>query len=399
MNRFITAICGLLTIGLLGLGISAPTAAQVAANLTADCVTDFDPDVDYFPDKISVTYAENFSVEYANHYKIVSVTGGQGDSFDYVLLQCGTPAPDETEIPEGAQIIEIPTGRTVTLSTTQTVHLLELGLLDRLVGMDSFLYVNAPEVRELIAADTLVEVSPNFAFNVELALDTDPDLIMTDDFDRDRLVLLQESGIAAAVNTEYLESSPLGRAEWLKYTALFYNAEADANANFEATVSAYEDAVALASDIPEDEQPRVLWNTFLTFTEAWTIPGGETYAGQLTRDAGGRIALVDLAPEDSTLLAFEVVYEGGLDADIWLLNAFGVASLADLVAQDSRYADFAPYQTGEVWNNDLSVNENGGNNYFELGVIQPQLILLDLIAIFHPELLPDHEFVFFRRLS
>jgi iron complex transport system substrate-binding protein len=118
------------------------------------------------------------------------------------------------------------------------------------------------------------------------------------------------------------------------------------------------------------------------------------------RNGGGLIALAELANEDSTaLLSFETVYEGALDADLWILNAFATPDLDALAAQDARYADFAAFQSGNVWNNDLVVNENGGTDFFERGAAFPQLILADIIAILHPELLPDHEFNFFRQLD
>ena len=98
-------------------------------------------------------------------------------------------------------------------------------------------------------------------------------------------------------------------------------------------------------------------------------------------------------------MGFEVVYDGGLDADIWLIETFGVYSGADLLALDSRFGDFAAFQSDAVWNNNRDENANGGNNYYEWGVTNPQLVLADLLAIFHPELLPEHEFAFYHRLA
>ena len=81
------------------------------------------------------------------------------------------------------------------------------------------------------------------------------------------------------------------------------------------------------------------------------------------------------------------------------MDTFAVKTAADLLALDSRFADFAAFQSSDMWNNNRDVNPNGGNNYYELGVTNPQLVLADLLAIFHPQLLPDHEFTFYQRLS
>lgn len=374
-----------------------PALAQ-DANLTTVCVAEYEEGVDYFPNKITVTEAENFSVEYFEHYKVVTVQNG-AETLTYVLVQCGTPAPELADFPDNTQTIEVPAGDFAALSTTQLPHLAELGLIDELVALDSFLYTNTDAVREAIAADRVIEVAPNFELNMELLLSVEPDIVMTDGFDPNRLENLINAGIFTVVNTDYLEQSPLGRAEWVKFTALFYNEEAAATELYDDIASAYNDATQLVSDVPEDERPTVLYNTFSTFDDAWIVPGAGTYAGQLLTDAGGIIALGDEAPEESAFLSFEVVYDQALDADVWILNAFGVGTLSDFLAFDERYADFAAIEAGNVWNLDRDVNENGGNNFYERGVLRPDLVLLDLIAIFHPDLLPDHEFTFFRQLA
>lgn len=403
MKESIMKKLGIIPLLLATLVISLPTFAQDATNLTKECVAEYDPTVDYFPNKTEVTDAENFTVEYFNNYKVVTVTDAfdSATPFEYVLVQCGTPAPDAAEFAEDAQFIEVPAGDIIALSTTQLPHLQALGLLDHLIGLDSFLYVNTPEVRNAIEEGSLIEVGSGSAINVEMVLEADPDVVMTFGFDPafDAHPILIESGIFTALNAEWREATPLGRAEWIKYTALFYNEEAAAESVYNDITTAYEEARTLASSIPEEDRPVVLWNTYSTFSEAWSIPGVETYVGALIQDAGGQIALGDTATEDSAMLSFESVYDGALDADIWMTGAFGVLTLDDIIAQDARYADFAAVANGRVWNNDLVVNENGGNDYFELGVTNPQLILQDLVAIFHPELLPDHEFNFFRPLE
>jgi len=389
-----------LTLWALALAILPATAqeAVLEENFTDECVTQYDETVDYFPEKVAVTDAENFEVEYFNNYKVVTVSGSVED-YSYVLVQCGTPAPEGDALPEGAQIVEVPAEGIITLSTTYLPGLAELGLVENLVGMDSFLYTSTPEVIELIEAEELIEVSPNFELNLELVLEADADLVMTDDYDPTRITQLTDAGVVAAVNTDYLEQTPLGYAEWFKYTALFYNAEAEAEALFDEIVTSYEEVSGLTEAIPVAERPVVLWNSFSTFAEAWSIPGSQTYSGYLIEDAGGIIALGEEAGEGSALLSFETVYEGALDADIWVPGLFAISTIEDITAMDARYADFAAVEEGNVWNYDLDVNANGGNNYFELGVIAPHLVLQDLVAIFHPELLPDHEFAFFRQVE
>jgi iron complex transport system substrate-binding protein len=316
-------------------------------------------------------------------------------------VQCGTPAPDADDFPEDTQFIEVPAGNIISLSTTQLPHLDALNLLDHLVGVDSFDFISNPAVREMIDNGELTAVGQGATINVEAVLDLEPDLVLTSGFDpsTDAHPVLIDSGIFTALNADWREGTPLGRAEWIKYVALFYNAEAQAEGAYNTIVTAYNEAKELAASVPEDERPDVLWNSFSAFSEVWSIPGTETYAGRLIQDAGGVIAPAGLVQAEQNDVAFEVVYDQALDADIWITNLFGVFTQEDLLAVDPRYADFAAFQSGNVWNNNLDVNEFGGQNYFELGVTNPHLILRDLVAIFHPDLLPNHEFVFYRRLE
>ena len=237
--------------------------------------------------------------------------------------------------------------------------------------------------------------------NVELALELAPDLVLSYGYnpDTDAHPVLLEAGIFTALNASWRENSPLGRAEWLKLPALFYNLEARANEVYADIRDQYEAALDLAAGVPDEDQPRVLLNTFSGYSDAWYSPGADTYVGQLMHDAGAEMALTSSDPAGSQPYSFEAAYEQGLDADIWLVDTFGVSTAADLLALDSRFADFAAFQSGAIWNNNRDENANGGNNFYEWGVVNPHLVLADLLAIFHPQLLPDHEFSFYHRLN
>jgi iron complex transport system substrate-binding protein len=393
----------ILSILLVGIPVFAQDAAALDANITDGCVTDYDASIDYFPDKAEIVHAHGFTVEYSNNYKVITVTKAFDNAplFDYVLVQCGTPAPDAADFPEGTQFIEVPAENVIATSTTQIPHLAELGLLDHLVGLDSFDFVGNPEVRKMIDAGKLIAIGYGSAVNVEAVLGSGADIVMTYCLDpaTDAYPVLMDAGIFTALNSEYREATPLGRAEWIKFTGMFYNVEARANEVYDDISTAYQETRELAASIPADERPTVLWNTFSSYSEAWDIPGAQTYAGALINDAGGNIALGDQAPEGSASLSFEVIYDGALDADIWITGTQGVNTASDLIALDSRYGDFAAVKNGKVWSNDLDINAVGGNNYWEEGVTNPQLLLKDLVAIFHPDLLPDHQFVFFRPIA
>jgi iron complex transport system substrate-binding protein len=399
-----TGVIIILLVGVLSKGSVQTSLAQSAEDST--CIQEFDPTVDYFPDKITPIYAEGFTVEYFNSYKLVRVdkpwpNAGENDKFEYVLVMCGAPVPEGYD---SAQVLVVPAGDIITLSTTQLPHLVALDLLDHLVGVDTMTYVNTPEVLARHQEDPLVEIGSGASLNIELVLDAEPDLVMSfgiGSSEYDSHPYLLEAGIPTVINAEWLENSPLARAEWIKYTALFFNAEAKANAIFEQIETDYQALVALTVDL-EDKRPTVLTGTYTSFGDVWNIAGTESYIGQFIRDAGGVLAFANhpdvKGSSETSFFDFEVVYVEALEADFWLPNVFGVSNKGDLLALDERYRDFVAFEENRVYNDNNRQNENGGNDIFESGVLNPQVILADLIKIFHPELLPDHELVYYRQL-
>jgi iron complex transport system substrate-binding protein len=384
-------------------GIVSAQETVLEENLT-ECVSAFDENVDYFPEKATLTHAETFTIEYFNNYKVISVTtpwygAEETDGFQYVLVQCGTPIPDGYE---GAQIIEIPAADIISMSTAQLPQIVQLGLVDNLIGVDTFAFVNTPEVREKIDEGELIEVGNGAQVNTELVLEAEPEIVMVNAngvAEYDAHPQLLDAGVFVAVNADWVEPTLLGRAEWVKFLGAFYNAEGEAEAIFENIVSEYEAAKALVAELPEDERVTVLWNSYQPFTTSWSIPGQQTWLGGLLQDAGVNWVLMEEAPNESAQLSFEQVYEAGVDTPIWVLNTFGIASLNDLIGSDERYADFAAVEDGVVYDNSARLNENGGNDFWETGVTNPHLILQDLVAMFYPELLPDHEVMFYNQLQ
>lgn len=380
-----------------------PVVAQEAA--LAECVTDYDPEVDYFPEKVEAEFSVGWQVEYHNNYKVVDVLtpfpgSTPDDAIEYVLVQCGTPAPEGYD---DSQVIEIPAGGVIAMSTTYIPHLADLDLLDNLIGLDSLLYVNNPEVQEMIAAGELIEVGSGPGLNIEAVLDAEPGLVLTfssGSADYDSHPVLLDAGVPTVVASDFIEATPLGQAEWIKFISLFYNAEGLANEVFNGKAEEYDALVALAAGVTD--RPSVLWNSYSSFGNAWMIPGSESFAAQYINDASGALVLGDDAAVQGSTSAipfdFEAVYDAGVDADFWMPGAFGVATLDDFLAQDERFAEFAAVDNGTVYNYDARVNANGGNDYFESGIANPQDVLADLIKILHPDLLPDHELIYFRQL-
>lgn len=360
----------------------------------ASCVTDYDPETDYFPDKSEPDYATGFDIEYFNHYKVVTVLTpfpGAEDSLQYVLVQCGTPAPDI----EADVVVEVPASSLVTTSTTYIAHLETLGLLDQIVGLDSFQYVNNPTIRDRIEAGDLTEIGGGSTVNVEVAIDLDPSLFMTYTIAQplqDEYPALAESGLPIVINSSWTEPTPLGRSEWIKFMATFYNAEADANTAFDDIETQYLEVSEAAQAVTEP--PTVFIND--PFEGVWYMSSGTSYQARLLADAGANYLWADTDQAGSLQLDVESVFDVAQGADYWV--NVGYQSLDELGAVDERFTQFTAYQNGDVWTNTKRQTEFG-NEYFETGVANPHMVLKDLVKIFHPDLMQDHEFVYYQQVE
>lgn len=360
------------------------------------CVDDFDPERDYFPAKVAPRFAERFEIAYFNHFKVVTLKEPWRDapSIRYLLLLCGTPRPEGHD---DAEVLSIPAGTVVTTSSTELPHIVQLGLVDRLLGHDEFDWVSSAAVRQRIESGAMVEVGSGSEIDVERLVATATELFLVDslgDPERDLLGKLRELGVPVVLSPSFFETSPLGRAEWMLYTALFFNREDRAERLITRVAEHYEELRARVVDVAE--QPTVVTSGLVG--DVWYMPGGESYAARFLADAGAAYLWADEPRAGSLPLDFESVYARALDADFWIQPNLW-RSLGEIRRIDERFADFAAFEAGRVYNSDARLNPHGGNDYWETGTARPDLVLADLIRIFHPDRLPEHQLFFYRRLE
>jgi len=382
---------------LAALMLIAPGLAAVPAD--RNCVEQYDPQVDYFPDKARLTHARGFKLEYFGHYKVLTVLTpwpGATRSFRYVLVQCGTPPPDG--YPD-AQFIEVPIVRVIALTKPQLPHLELLNVLDGLLALDSLDRVYSQTVNRKIKGDQLVAVGWGTTIDAERILALEPDLVMATAYDQPQHnvhPILRRVGIPVVINAEYTEPTPLGRTEWLKFTAALFNKEQQAERLFNDIATRYQAYAKLTRDLPAAQRPTVL--TGALYGSAWFVPSGNSYLAQLLDIAGGDYLWADTDAIGNIPLDFEAVYARGWQADYWLTTKNEWLTRADMLAADARYEVFTAYQQGRVYNNNARLSASGGNDYWERATLEPDMILADFIKIFHPTLVPEHTLKYFRKL-
>ena len=351
---------------------------------------------DTFPDKVRPRYSTVFDVEYHPNYKILTVSQpwpGAESGLTYVLVQRGTQPPADVAA-DG--VIEIPIRSIVTMSTSYLPHLEMLRVLDTLIGNDAFAWVSSEAVLQRIESGAMKEVGSGSTVNVELLVEMEPDLIMTSAMgtEWDTHPKLDEARLPYVINGEWNEPTPLARAEWIKFMALFYNKEAEANVIFDAIEKEYMELVEKAQSI--SQKPTVFLGA--PYQGTWWMAGGGSFSARFLSDAGAEYVWADDGSTGSLMLDIETVYDKAGEADIWLNTGYW-NSLEDAEKADERFTQFNAFKTGRIYNNNLRMGPGGGNYYYESGPANPHKVLADLIKIFHPELLPDHELYYYKKLD
>ncbi len=233
------------------------------------------------------------------------------------------------------------------------------------------------------------EFAPASVVDAELVVSAHPALFMTGGAPSPSLAVIRAAGVPVVADTEWLESTPLARAEWLKYMALFLNEEREAESQYRADEASLSRSQRPCSGRTGRHWPRVMTgrSTQGTFVTA----GGRSYVAALIADAGGRYVWADNAAVASVSLDFEAEMIRAKDADIWI-NGGGWTNLGTMVQDEPRYAEFNAYRQGQVWVYERRMTPAGANDYWTRSITHPDVVLADLIKIFHPGLMTGHAF-------
>ncbi len=342
---------------------------------------------------IEVTHAKGFRVSYAHDCKVVEVINPwmpERVLGRYVLVQRGM------EVPEAFRndiVVEVPLQSIACLSTTHLPLLDQLGLVDRLTGFSHLEFVKNEAVLQRIGAGKITDINGASEIDLEKVLALNPDALMIYPVQGQQYDKYTEAGIKMVYNAEYMEPTPLGKAEWIKFMALFFNEEAKANALFHTIDSAYTYLKMLTDTVAH--QPSVIVGN--QWKGTWYAPGGQSFVAHFIYDSGADYLWATDSTTGSVQLDFEVVMDQGSEADFWAFvgdvgaRAYGKEQV---LQEDQRYGLFKAYKENNILFCNTSVT-----NYFENAVIEPHIVLADMVKHFHPHLLPEHTPVYFKRLN
>jgi len=348
--------------------------------------------------ELPIKYAKGFTIRKVNNSFLLSVQnpwqGARNIVYRYLLVPRGEKVPEGID---DVQIIRTPVKKIICMSTTYIAMIDLLGETETIKGISGSSLVNNKQVRKMLKNGAIRDVGYDQGLNFEEIIGLNPDLLMTYGVSGNHISSvhkLENSGVKVVYNAEYLENTPLGKAEWIKFIGAFYGKEEIAASYFDSIADLYNNLKELTSSVKE--KPVVL--TGLPWKESWYVPGGKSFMANFIKDAGGNYLWRDDDSRESFPLDLEAVFNKGMQTDVWI-NTGSAGSLKEIADVDDRLTNLGPFRKMEIYNNNARLNQFGGNDYWESGVIKPHIILKDLIKIFHPELLSDHQFYFYKKLD
>ena len=310
--------------------------------------------------------------------------------FEYVLV------PDAPK--NDMRRIKIPVQKVVCMSTTHVAFVSALERTNAICGVSGIKHVSDSTIRKMYAEKKLFDPGYDAGLSYELLYSLHPDLVFAYGVKGEFAIVekkLNELGVKVVYIGEYLEDTPLGKAEWLIPMSLFFGEREKAEKLFAEIKSDYELAKKTVAEADEPK-PKVMLN--MPFKDVWYLPGNKGYMAEFLRDAGGDYVYSDYDERESYPASIEKAYSLAQQAEFWLIGD-PATSLNRIRHTDPRLAEIPAFGKGKVYNNNRRVNEFGGNDFWESGAVKPNLILRDLIKIFHPGLLPNHEFYYYEQLK
>lgn len=332
----------------------------------------------------TIRYARNIHIEYFDDYVSVRIR----DPWDtlrqrqhYVLVDRTKPLP--AALPEGGIVIRIPVEKAVIYTSVHTAIAEELGALDRVCGVCEPEYITSPVVLERIADGRIADLGVSTSPNVEKIIDIGTEMIIASPFENSGYGSAEKLGIPIVEAADYMENHPLGRTEWVLFYGLLLGEREAAEQVFARTEAHYNELKALAAQV--EYRPSVVLER--RYGNSWAVPAGESYIGVMHADAGADYVFRYLKGARSVHFTFESVFDQAGDADFWFLKYDTRAPLTyRLLAQEYEpYANFRAWKEHRVYACNTITS-----TYYDDITLHPDRVLEDLIAIYHPELLPGH---------
>ncbi|WLD22534.1 ABC transporter substrate-binding protein [Flavobacterium dauae] len=346
--------------------------------------------------KNSIEYANGLEIHNYDDFTVMKITKpwpNATKTYTYICAKSNKNLPDSLS---KYTFIQIPVSNLVATSTTHIPSLVALNETDKLVGFPHLEYISSEIVRKSIDLGKVKELSDNESLNFEKTIDLQPQIIigLSMDSETSKFNQFEKAGIPVMYNADWVETSPLGKAEWIKFFGVLFDRQQQATDYFNNIVKEYEDAKKQVEN--QQFKPTVLSGS--VFQDVWYMPQGGSWMAQFINDAGGNYLWSDTQGTGSLSLSFEVVLEKAMNADFWIgpgeFNSFD-----QMLAANKHYGQFKAFKQKQVYSYAMKKGATGGLIFYEEASNRPDLVLKDLISIFHPNALPNYQPTFIEPLK
>lgn len=314
--------------------------------------------------------------------------GAQDVEMSYFVARNGEQVPTDFNgvvIPAGAK-------RIVCMSSSYIAMLDALHQVDRVVGVSGINFISNPYINQ--HKETIKDMGAEM--NYELLVGLNPDLVLLygiGDAQSTVTDKLKELNIPYMYVAEYLEESPLGKAEWLVALSELTDSRELGIKTFQVIPERYNTLKQLTAGV--DYRPTVMLNT--PWNDSWAMPSVKSYVARLVEDAGGDYIYKKNTSNGSEPIGLETAYGLIREADVWL-NVGMATTMDELKTMNPKFKDAKAIRENKVYNNNLRTTPGGGNDYWESGAVRPDIVLRDLIKILHPELISE-DLYYYRQLE
>ena len=386
MNKYLAGCC---LFALLAASCASKGNQQEKENASSQQTITVDSKVQITPE-----YADGFQLTYADGYILMDIHDPQNEEsthFLYALVPRGTKPEG---IPTDYMVIETPVRSAICMTSLQLSNFIKLGAEDKVVGITSTRQLFNQTINDQLKEGKTAKIGIEGNFDNEVIMSINPDLILISPFKRGGYETMKDIGIPLIPHLGYKEMTPLGQAEWIKFVGLLLGMEQEANDKFSAIEHRYNELKELTAEGKVTRRPIVFSGEI--HGGNWYAVGGKSFLAQLFKDAGADYFLKDDDRSGGVTLDFETVYNQADEADYWrIVNSYpGTYDYKALKDQDPRYADFRAFkEKGVIYCN---MREKP---FYESMPTEPEVVLGDLLHIFHPNLLPDHTPVYYDLLK
>lgn len=344
-----------------------------------------------------IKYAKGFEIINNNGIKKLIIKAAYQNSketFEYFIVNKNSKI--DLKNLKGTKI-ETPINKIVVTSTTHIPMVELLNEEHTIVGFPFSRYVSSEKTRALIDNGSITEIGNQNDLNTEIVLELSPELVVgyAVSSTSETYNTIEKSGIPVIYNGDWLEETPLGKAEWIKFFGLLYNKEKDADSIFKSIEKNYLEAKLVA--LKSTTKPTVLSGAVMS-KDNWNLPAGKSFMATFLKDANTNYLWKETTGKGSLALNFESVFDRAQNAELWLAPGY-FSSKEQMLQSNSLYNKFSAFENNNIYSPTLKKGKTGGVIYYEMATTRPDLVLKDIVKIAHPELLKNYKLSYFDKIK